>query len=78
MIRSWVASKGLDGAVWTALGPRTPSGERILASETERLEYLRGLGAAGKAAAAKTYIECAPAQIETPFRVLVRRELGWG
>ena len=78
VIRSWVEAKRLDGAAWTALGPKAPNGKRILVPKEERLEYLRGLVAAGKEGAAMEYIVKAPAQIETPFRELVRRELGWG
>lgn len=78
MMEAWVAIKGLDGVAWTALGPTDRDKRPGWMSETERLEYLRGLVAAGKAEAAREYIENAPAQIETPFRELVRRELGWG
>ena len=78
IVNAWVAPTGLDGVVWTALGPTDRDKRPGWMSETERLEYLKGLVAAGKAEAARKYIECAPAQIETSFRVLVRRELGWG
>jgi hypothetical protein len=74
----WLEAKGLDGAVWTALGPKGPAGERELLSSEIRLQYLRGLVKDGRQAAAREYIANAPQQIETPFRALVRRELGWG
>jgi hypothetical protein len=64
--------------VWTALGPTDLEKRPALVSDQERLQYLKGLVASGREAAAKEYIERAPAQIETPFRALVRRELGWG
>jgi hypothetical protein len=78
LIGSWVESKGLDGAVWTALGPKGPNGEEEVVPEGDRLEYLRGLVASGREAKSREYFEKAPEQIATPFRELVRRELGWG
>ena len=78
VIGPWVESKVLDGAVWTALGPNRRDERPGLADEGERLAYLKELIASGRAAAAKEYFERAPAQIATPFRELVRRELGWG
>jgi hypothetical protein len=76
-IGAWAASKGLVGVVWTALGPTSPDKKPGLVSEQVRLEYLRGLIASGKEARAREYFEKAPSQIRTPFRELVRRELGW-
>jgi hypothetical protein len=78
VIRNWIEAKKLDGAVWTALGPKGPAGERELLSSEIRLEYLRGLIASGRDAAAREYFDKAPEQIATPFRGLVKRELGWG
>ena len=78
VVGEWAQSKGLEGVVWTALGPTRPDGSAGLAIEQERLEYLRGLVAAGREAAAREYIEMAPEQIATPFRTLVQREMGWG
>ena len=77
VIRSWVEAKHLDGAVWTALGPTDPDKKSGLVTEIERLEYLRNLVARGQAAAAREYFGRAPAQIATPFRELVKRELAW-
>lgn len=78
VIEAWLEGKGLDGAVWTALGPKDEHRIRRLASENERLEYLRRLEREGRAADAREYIERAPERIRTPFRERVRRELGWG
>lgn len=77
-LEAWVGGKRLDGAVWTALGTTDASKKRGLLSEDARLEYPRALERDGRAAAAREYIERAPAQIRTPFRELVKRELGWG
>ena len=77
VIRNWLDARNLEGAVWTALGPKDEHRIRRLASEDERLEYLRRLER-DRRAAAREYIERAPEQIRTPFRDRVRRELGWG
>lgn len=77
VIAQWAESKGLDGAVWRAVEPNLPDMTPGMTSEQLRLDHLRGLVAAGRAAAAKQYFERTPAQIATPFRRLVRRELGW-
>ncbi len=77
VIRDWVVSKGLDGAVWRAVEPNLPDLTPGLASEQVRLDYLRELVATGCAAAAKEFFERTPAQIRTPFRQRVQQEFGW-
>lgn len=77
VIAQWAESKGLDGAVWRAVEPNLPDMTPGMTSEQLRLDHLRGLVAAGRAVAAKQYFERTPVQIATPFRRLVRRELGW-
>lgn len=76
-IEEWLKHKQLDCAVWTALGPNDPERKAGLSTEEQRMTYLKGLVAAGKAQAAREYFEKAPAQIATPFRGRVREELGW-
>ena len=77
VIAQWAESKELDGAVWRAVEPNLPDKTPGMTSEQVRLDYLLGLVAAGRAAAAKQYFERTPAQIATPFRRRVQRELGW-
>ena len=78
VIQAWAESKGLEGVVWTSLGPKGPDGKLGLVSHDVRLDYLRTLIASGSEGAAREYIEEAPEQIGTPFREVVGRELGWG
>lgn len=78
VIGTWAESRGLSGVVWTALGPTDLEKRPGRMSDAERLQYLRGLVEAGREAAAREYFERAPEQIQTPFRALVRKELGWG
>lgn len=77
VIGEWVESKSLDGAVWRAVEPNLPDRTPGVASEQVKLVHLRELVASGRAADAKECFERTPAQIRTPFRELVRRELGW-
>lgn len=77
MIAQWAESKDLDGAVWRAVEPNLPDGSQGFPSEQLRLEFLRELVATGQEQDAKDYFERMPAQIRTPFQVLVARELGW-
>lgn len=76
-IEDWLQRKQLDCAVWTALGPNDLDRKAGLSTEEQRMTYLKGLVAAGKAQAAREYFEKAPTQIATPFRGRVREELGW-
>lgn len=77
-VLEWLAGTDLDGAVWTALGSNNPDKSPGLATEEERLGWLRELVTQGKADAAREYIERAPVQIDTPLRCRIREELGWG
>jgi hypothetical protein len=78
VIARWVVHKGLDGAVWRAVGPNLPDRSPGFPSEESRLAFLRGLVAAGQAGDAREYFDRMPAQIRTPFQDLVWREFGWG
>ncbi len=77
VIAKWAAGHHINDVVWTALGPSKPSGEDGLASSEEIIDYLKQLVATGTASAAREYVEKAPAQIETPLRIRIRKELGW-
>lgn len=78
VIRQWVESRGLDGAVWRAVEPNLPDRTPGFPSEQLRIEFLRGLIASGQEQDARDYFEHMPAQINTPFQALVLREFGWG
>lgn len=80
MMAQWAMAlgvDGVDGAVWTALGPNTTDGKDGLVPSEERVNYLKRLVVAGKAEAAREYVERAPAQVETLLRQRIRKELGW-
>lgn len=78
VIAEWVLSKGLDGAIWRAIGTNLPDRSPGFPSEEQRLGFLRDLVATGKAQDAKDYFDRMPAQIRTPFQERVWNEFGWG
>ncbi len=77
IIARWATSKDLHGAVWRAVEPNLPDRSPGFPSERQRLEFLRELVATGQEHDARDYFERMPAQIRTPFQLLVERELGW-
>ena len=71
----WVASRKLDGAVWTALPPKF-AGKEVKPTEEEVIQHLHGLRGA-KRDEAEQYVRRAPPQIDTAFRRRIEAELGW-
>lgn len=72
IIREWLDSTNhADAAIWTGLGPTVEG-----ASKESALKYLRDLDDA-KRALAEEYVRKAPPQIETPYRIIFREDLGW-
>jgi len=71
----WAEARGLDAAIWTALGPKfnnknvSPSAEQVIA-------HLRGLTGSARDNA-KRYIERTPRQIDTAYRRRIEAALGW-
>ena len=76
-IEDWLQRKQFDCAIWTAIGPNDPERKPGVATEEQRIAYLKRLVDTGKAEAAREYFERTPAQIITPLRGRVREELGW-
>lgn len=76
-ISAWSRANGFDAVVWTALQPKFANvNGQAPASQEIAVEYLRQLSPE-VATAAREYVERAPAQIRTPFRVAFERQLGW-
>jgi hypothetical protein len=75
-IAAWAASHQIDGVVWTALAPKWLADERA-PTEDDVLALVRDLIAKGQASYAEEYIRTTPAQIESPYRRAIERELGW-
>lgn len=77
MLDQWAQSRGVDGAVWTALPPRLdgrPNGYR--ASADEITAYLTGLQG-GARDLAEQYVRNAPPQINTLYRRRIEATLHW-
>jgi hypothetical protein len=76
-ISPWAETRGIEAAVWTALGPNfegiekggRPSVEQVIA-------YLSGL-TGPRREHAKNYVEQTPRQIDTGYRRRIEASLGW-
>ena len=66
-IEDWANSKGLAGAVWTALPPKFLDTRGRAPSQTQAIEYLASLKGPARDLAFE-YIRKAPKQIQTPYR----------
>lgn len=74
-LAEWAQSRGIDAAVWTALGPRF-NGQEISPSVDEVIQYLQKL-TGPKRDNAERYVRYAPRQIDTEYRRRIEAELGW-
>lgn len=71
----WAEARGLDAVVWTALAPKF-GGEDRSPSADEVIAYLRGLLGTVRDYA-RQYVERAPRQIDTAYRLQIEAALGW-
>lgn len=75
-IGTWATQKGLDAAVWTALGPRFDGVNGRVPTAEQVIAYLRTLDGVRRTDA-EEYIRKAPPQIRTPYRKAIEDALGW-
>ncbi len=75
-IRTWAMGRDLAAVVWTHLDYGFKQSRNAMPDGPAIVQYLRNLDAARKPAA-EDYVRCAPAQIDTAYRRLIARELGW-
>jgi hypothetical protein len=75
-ISAWAHVHDLDGAVWTALGPKFHGVDGRIPTVGEVVAHLGGLSGQQREAAER-YVRCAPAQIKTPYRSAIEYALGW-
>ncbi len=75
-IGDWAKSKGINGVVWTALGPKFCDEDGRRPSQCEAIQYLRGLTGDARNLG-KEYVEKAPVQIDTVYRRAFTTALGW-
>lgn len=74
-IKSWLISKKIDAAIWTALGPKFNKIEKA-PTEQEAIKYLKGL-TGEKKSIAEEYVKNTSPQINTRFREIIKKELNW-
>ncbi|RRV10813.1 hypothetical protein EGJ27_01465 [Pseudomonas sp. v388] len=76
VITRWARERQIDAVLWTALPPRYMNIEGRVPSDQDAVAYLAGLS--GETLEhARRYIEQVPAQISTPYRRAIERQLGW-
>lgn len=74
-IGDWALSNGINGVVWTALGPKFNSENGRRPSQVEAVQYLRDLTGIALSLA-REYVAKAPPQIDTDYRRAFRNALG--
>jgi len=74
-IAKWADARGVDAAIWTALGPKF-SNQKVAPSADQVLEYLRRLMSTVRDNA-EQYVERTPRQIDTEYRRRIEAALGW-
>lgn len=75
-IATWAQMHNLDAVVWTNLEEGFKKSRGTLPSALDVLEHLRNLPHA-KRRIAEEYVRRAPIQIDTEYRRLIEKELGW-
>lgn len=75
-VKSWAEGLGLEAVIWTNLPPKFNQKEDVPSSD-QVLAYLRSLEDDSRSNAER-YIRLAPPQIDTEYRRIIERDLGWG
>lgn len=76
MLAEWAAEKKLDAVIWTGLPPRFESSEGRIPCAEDVLKYLDSLEGE-KRKHAHDYMKQVPAEFDTPYRKVIREQLGW-
>lgn len=75
-IASWAQAHGLDGAVWTSLPCGFQKFRNVMPSGSDVIAHLKCLEGAERKLAEEYVVKALP-QIDTAYRRLIARELGW-
>ena len=75
-LAEWAQEKGIESVIWTGLPARSLSTEGRVPSAEEVISYLSQLEGETRHHA-RRYIEQVPAQIDTPYRREIARQLNW-
>jgi hypothetical protein len=76
VIRQWAVVKGFNGVVWTNLPCKFNGVSDVMPTATQILDHLRRL-TGDERATAETYVRRTPQQIDTDYRRVIEKELGW-
>lgn len=76
VIAAWMRAKGLDAVVWTDLPPKFDGVDHRPPSAGQALAWLAGLQGAEREKA-EDYVRRTPAHIDTAYRRLFEKRLGW-
>jgi hypothetical protein len=74
-LAQWASDRQVDAIIWTALPPRLHTEGRLPTCE-DALSYLQSL-TGEELEHARDYICQVPAQIDTPYRRVIQKKLGW-
>jgi len=75
-IAAWLREKGIDAAVWTALPPKFGGVNGRVPNAGEAVAWLESRSGEQRAGA-EDYIRRTPAHIDTRYRRIIARALGW-
>lgn len=75
-IVAWMQGKGIDAVVWTALPAKFGGASGRVPMPEEAVAWLDSLQGAARAKA-EDYVRRTPAHIDTRYRRLIERRLGW-
>ncbi|MDU1189995.1 MAG: hypothetical protein E6990_18885 [Enterobacter sp.] len=76
ILTTWAREKGIEAIIWTGLPPRSASQEGRVPAVDEAIAYLDGLSGETRSHA-RDYICRVPAQLDTPYRRVIKDVLGW-
>jgi len=75
-LAAWARERHIDALIWTALPPRVGHNEGQLPTAAQAVAYLESLTGDVREHA-RQYIEQVPAQLDTPYRRVIRQQFGW-
>lgn len=75
-LASWARERNINALIWTALPPRVGHNEGQIPTAEQAVAYLDSLQGEVREHA-RAYVEQVPAQLETPYRRVIRERLGW-
>jgi hypothetical protein len=76
VIGRWAMDKGFDGVVWTNLPCKFNGVSNVMPTAAQVIHHLERLTGDEKEAA-ETYVRKTPKQIDTDYRRVIEKELGW-